>query len=273
MDRYGEHRWILQMAVGLAILAAGLPVRAGDPGTPAGTETELAELRAQMATLETTLAQEKQLREKNSADFIATWKLLKASREELQQLRDQAGAGQPASAVQDLQTQLAEKSAALAESERQQAAVRAEQDNLRQQLVNLSRVEKNPELEARLKQAQDDINRLAKALAEEQNQNKVLLQARELMVQQQIQEQLTRTAAAESLKNQVRQLEQEKTQSATRAADLEKRLAQATNRVQELDGKLVSARAAEAVSAQGVKDLAALKESLAAKERALAEAQ
>ncbi|MGD9780882.1 MAG: hypothetical protein AB7V14_01880 [Kiritimatiellia bacterium] len=250
--------------MGLALWGLSSAVRAEGEGPAASADFEAA------------LAKETQLRIDAETNMVATWKLLQDCQKEVEQLRARtAENAQAAVHARDVQRQLDAKTAEWMEQKRQMEALQAEQIRLRRQLSDLresSAGSSGPEGGTRL--LQDEINRLAQALGAAQEQNKVLTQARELMVQRQAQEYLDQGKAISAAAARATQMEQENARIAAKLQALEKRLEAETARAESLEReKAGQAQAALAAAAQSQNDLGTLQSELEAKSKALAEVE
>jgi len=147
-----------------------------------------------------------------SDNFVAVWKQLIAARAEVAQLREEAAEqGSHTALVQDLKRQLAETSASLALTIRQFEAVEPEKNRLQQEVLALQqRVAPLPALEAEVQRLQAEGRRLTATLTKAQTENDVLIRTRNLMLEKQVETQLTRDAAMRTMKNKMKALEQEK---------------------------------------------------------------
>jgi len=227
------------------------------------------------AGVEAALAQETQLRIAAETNMVATWKLLQACQMEVERLRARmAEDAQAVAHARDVQRQLDAKTAEWVEQKRRADALQAEHAQWSRQMSDLrERPADRSGPEGGTRPLQDEINRLAQALDEAQEQNKILTQARELMVMRQAQERLDQSQALAAAVGRATQLEREIAGTAAKWQALEKRLQAETARAESLEReKAGQAQAAAVAAARSQNELGALRGDLEAKSKALDEA-
>lgn len=266
-----------------------------------------ANARTSLVDLEQALGQARANRDKAMSDLTAVWRQLMASREELEQVRQQMDENARAvSRVRESERKLKRKTEEEEAARRQVARLQAELAQARKQAADWEgRAQAQAAVAEQAKGAQADVARLTAELAE--RKRAATRQAEALEKRQAIETakmadlEKEKAALATAAERSAAELRQEldslraelavkakaSTEAAKRAEALQTEVQLATRRISELEKTLSAerkrlskgeqektglAQAAETSAAQAAKDQAAMRGELAAKEKALAEA-